>query len=115
MNSHFDSNADKVIASVVDDAQRLSFLPRHFGNAMLRFEGAVYAHMGRLCSSYSGGSWTFHELSNGGCFMSPSVAVHRSKVAAPPALHAHSSGCELRGDVTSIPIPIILPLHVNLK
>ena len=77
MNSHFDSNDDKVIASVVDDAQRLSFLPRHFGNAMMRFEGAVYAHMGRLCRSYSGGFWTSHELSNGGCFMSPSVAAYR--------------------------------------
>ena len=60
-----------VLAMLVAQAERLDFLPRHFGRQMMTFETAVYAQMRFLASEYSGGYWTFHDLSNGGCFMAP--------------------------------------------
>jgi hypothetical protein len=60
-----------VLATLVAEAERLDFLPRHFGRQMMTFETAVYAQIRFLASEYSGGYWTFHDLSNGGCFMAP--------------------------------------------
>ena len=44
-------------------------LPRHFGQRLLVFEGAVYDFMRRFAPSYRGGYWEFFELSNGGFYM----------------------------------------------
>jgi hypothetical protein len=44
-------------------------LPRHFGQRLLIFEGAVYDFMRRFAPSYHGGYWEFFELSNGGFYM----------------------------------------------
>ena len=60
-----------VLAMLVAQAERLDFLPRHFGRQMMTFETAGYAQIRFLASEYSGGYWTFHDLSNGGCFMAP--------------------------------------------
>jgi hypothetical protein len=60
-----------VVARRVEDLQRLTSLPRHFGNRLLAFEGAVYDFMRRFSPDYRGGFWDFTELSNGGFYMSP--------------------------------------------
>ena len=60
-----------VLATLVPEAERLAFLPRHFGRQMMTFETAVYAQMRFLASEYSGAYWEFYDLSNGGCFMAP--------------------------------------------
>ena len=60
-----------VVARRVDDAQRIHTLPRHFGNRLLTFEGAVYDFMRRFSLDYRGGFWDFIELSNGGFYMAP--------------------------------------------
>src|ERR1039457_6267878 len=60
-----------VLAMLVAEAERLDFLPRHLGRQMMTFETAVYAQMRFLAAEYSGAYWTFHDLSNGGCFMAP--------------------------------------------
>ena len=64
----------RIQVSKVPDAQRLDFLPRHFGRQMLIAERAVYAHLGSLCPDYQGGYWDYFELSNGGCFMAPATS-----------------------------------------
>ena len=60
-----------VVARRVQDSERLTSLPRHFGNRLLAFEGAVYDLMRRFSPDYRGGFWDFTELSNGGFYMSP--------------------------------------------
>jgi Antirestriction protein len=46
-------------------------LPRHFGRDMLTVEYAIFAFMRKLSSRYTGGYWTYNELSNGGFYMAP--------------------------------------------
>ena len=60
-----------VVARRVEDSERLMTLPRHFGDRLLAFEGAVYDLMRRFSPDYRGGFWEFIELSNGGFYMSP--------------------------------------------
>jgi Antirestriction protein len=60
-----------VVARRVEDSQRLMTLPRHFGNRLLTFEGAVYDFMRRFSPDYRGGFWDFIDLSNGGFYMTP--------------------------------------------
>ena len=57
--------------SRVPTRERLSALVRHFGRRTLVFESGVYVFAHQLCPAYPGGYWHFHELSNGGFFMSP--------------------------------------------
>ena len=64
--------AKKIEASRVTERDRLSFLPKHFGKLMMKFEGTVYLWIRRLSTDYTGGSWNFYELSNGGFYMAPS-------------------------------------------
>jgi hypothetical protein len=63
-----------IVATCVPEAQRLSFLPRHFGRQMMILEEDLYTHMSELCADYSGGYWNFYDLSNGGCYLAPSGA-----------------------------------------
>ena len=60
-----------VNARLVQSAERLQILPRHFGKYMLHVEHAVYAFMRRLAAEYTGGYWNYLELSNGGLYMAP--------------------------------------------
>ena len=67
-------STEPTTATLVSDARRLEFLPRHFGpRTMTRFETGVYGWMDTLCPYYHGGYWNFFELSNGGAFMAPSA------------------------------------------
>jgi hypothetical protein len=69
------TSSDTLTVTIVPDARRLAFLPRHFQKYMLAVEGAVYSHMRQLCSSYSGGYWNYMDISNGGCYMALAVAA----------------------------------------
>lgn len=61
-----------IIATEVQDENRLEFLPRHFGRHMLTVEQYIYSQCGNLCPSYRGGYWNYYDLSNGGCYLAPS-------------------------------------------
>jgi len=61
----------RVESRPVPEHARMGTLPRHFALHMLRVEGRIYDFMSRLCATYDGGIWQFHELSNGGFYMSP--------------------------------------------
>jgi hypothetical protein len=69
MNTNLTSQ--NIEAREVANDQRLQILPRHFGRDMLTVEYAVYAFMRKLATQYTGGYWTFFELSNGGFYMAP--------------------------------------------
>ncbi|MBV6417179.1 MAG: Antirestriction protein KlcA [Steroidobacteraceae bacterium] len=70
----------------VPDAARLGTLPRHFGRSMMLVETRIYELMREFCADYDGGLWAFHELSNGGFYMSPPLEFARLRV--------HSNGYE---------------------
>lgn len=63
------SDTGKPVATVVPDAQRLRFLPKHFGIDMMVGEATVFDSMRRICPSYHGGLWDFVEVSNGAFYM----------------------------------------------
>jgi hypothetical protein len=72
MNLAQNQNPSPVSASLVAEGDRLSFLPRFFGEClMLRGESTVYSFMNHLSEDYSGGFWNFYTLSNGGFYMAP--------------------------------------------
>ena len=61
-----------IIATRVQDENRLDFLPRHFGRHMLTMERYLYSQCANLCPTYRGGFWHYYDLSNGGCYLAPS-------------------------------------------
>jgi len=72
MSSTIDTGSLKIEAREIPENERLQILPRHFGRHMLNVEYAVYAFMRKLSNQYTGGYWTYLELSNGGFYMAPS-------------------------------------------
>jgi Antirestriction protein len=70
MNS-IESNLLLIVAREVADSERLQMLPRHFGRDMLTVEYAIFAFMRKLSAQYTGGYWTYYELSNRGFYMAP--------------------------------------------
>jgi len=71
MNFSIDVTSQRIEAREVANDERLQMLPRHFGRDMLTVEYAVYAFMRKLATQYTGGYWTFFELSNGGFYLAP--------------------------------------------
>ncbi len=70
-----------VTAALVDDENRLDFLPTYFGvRLMLRGEALAYGWMRRLADAYKGGFWNYYELSNGGFYMAPELGRLRLEV-----------------------------------
>jgi len=65
-----------IIATLVQDKDRLAFLPRHFGKHMLAVERYLYSQFANLCPSYRGGYWHYYDLSNGGCYLAPSSEAY---------------------------------------
>lgn len=49
----------------------MQMLPKHFGRDMLTVEYAIFAFMRKLSQRYTGGYWTYFELSNGGFYIAP--------------------------------------------
>ena len=62
-----------VLATLVPDAQRLDFLPRHFGRQMMTVEQHLFSTLSELSQDYTGGYWNFYDLSNGGCYLAPTA------------------------------------------
>ena len=60
-----------VTATEVAANARMKFLPSKFGRHFLRAEVMVFDWAARLSVDYSGGSWHFYELSNGGFYLAP--------------------------------------------
>lgn len=73
MNKSVDCPSRTIEAHLVAENQRLQMLPKHFGRHMLSVEHAVYSFMRELAKAYSGGYWTYFELSNGGFYMAPQL------------------------------------------
>ncbi|NWA64077.1 antirestriction protein [Pantoea sp. B9002] len=69
--TNFLSEPTAVSANVINERQRMKFLPKHFGRFFLLAEREIFDHMSSLSDDYCGGKWQFFELSNGGCFMMP--------------------------------------------
>ena len=68
----FNNEQPAIVATVVPEEDRLTFLPRHFGTHMLTVEHALYSQFANLCPTYTGGYWHFYDVSNGGCYLAPS-------------------------------------------
>lgn len=68
MNS---STSNEITAREVPNDERMQMLPKHFGRHMLTVEFAIYQFMRKLAAQYTGGCWSFLELSNGGFYMAP--------------------------------------------
>ena len=66
----------------VPEHARIGTLPRHFGRHMLTVETCIYNFMGQFAPAYSGGSWRFFELSNGGFYMSPPGGLYDVRIAS---------------------------------
>lgn len=81
MNSTLKLQPAAIQVSRVPTSERLSVLVRHFGRHTLVFESGVYVFAHQLAPAYSGGYWLFHELSNGGFYMSPQGEALRLQVA----------------------------------
>lgn len=61
-----------VTRTVVRAASRVNLTSTLFGlHFPLRLEPCIFGIASRLSSDYRGGSWQFHELSNGGFYMAP--------------------------------------------
>ncbi|PXK81728.1 antirestriction protein [Klebsiella variicola] len=67
------SSSPALTATLLQDEQRISFWPGHFGSIpqWIILEPTVFAWMDRFCTDYHGGIWQFYTLSNGGAFMAP--------------------------------------------
>jgi len=58
-----------IIKTLVEEKDRIDFLPKHLGNKHLKFEMLVYSLMDSFTKDYSGGFWNFWTLDNDGIFM----------------------------------------------
>lgn len=66
-----------VTASLVENNQRLTFLPSYFGpHLMIRSESLVYAWLKCLSEDYNGGYWHYYTLTNGGFYLAPNLDGH---------------------------------------
>ena len=61
----------QIKALLVNEDQRLSFLPKYFGKRMIAAEQGIYNTLSKLCTNYKGAFWNFYELNNGGFYMAP--------------------------------------------
>lgn len=58
--------------TIVPESDRMAIVDRLFGIAyVLKLEPAVFSNAEALSEEYTGGIWSFHELSNGGFYMAP--------------------------------------------
>lgn len=70
----------RIEAHLLPEQDRMAALPRQFGRHMLTVEHRIYDFMSQFASSYSGGCWSFFELSNGGFYMSPPDAAYELQI-----------------------------------
>ena len=60
---------DTIIATQVTGADRINFLPEHFGSVYPRLEAMVYTLATRFSEDYQSGYWDFFHLSNQGGYL----------------------------------------------
>ena len=84
---------------LVNDKDRLRFLPELAGPAFIAVESYVYQWMRRLCADYSGGYWDFYNLNGKPGFMAP----HDEK-----SFHLHCDGNFFDGEVSAEAAGIIV-------
>ena len=88
----------------------LSMLPNHFGRVMLAVEAAVYHFMGQLVPAYDGGPWTYLELSNGGCYLVPTMSPTFQLTVDGKGFEG-----ELSADATGITICLFALSHLSFR
>jgi len=98
-----------VVAQRVDDSERMMALPRHFGERLLIFEGAVYDFMRRFAADYDGGYWQFYELSNGGFYMAPDGGAFRFSV------DTNGYEGEMSADAAGITVCLFACSHLSFR
>ncbi len=105
----FNNEQLAIVATLVPDKDRLTFLPRHFGHHMLTVENALYALFAKLCPTYTGGYWHFYDLSNGGCYLAPSRETY-------PLVHADNFfEATVSGDAAGIIVSLFTFSHVSFS
>jgi hypothetical protein len=66
------SSLNLVTHTLVPEEQRMEVVDRLFGLRFpLELEPYIFGITDRMAASYDGGLWIFHQLSNGGFYMSP--------------------------------------------
>jgi hypothetical protein len=98
-----------VVAQRVDDSERMMALPRHFGQRLLVFEGAVYEFMRRFAADYDGAYWHFYELSNGGFYMAPDGGPFRLSV------DTNGYEGEMSADAAGITVCLFACSHLSFR
>ncbi len=98
-----------VVAQQVEDSDRMTALPRHFGQRLLVFEGAVYEFMRRFAANYDGAYWQFYELSNGGFYMSPDGGPFRISV------DTNGYEGEMSADAAGITVCLFACSHLSFR
>ena len=107
--THFNHEQPSIVATVVPEEDRLTFLPRHFGMHMLTVENYVYAQLAKLCPTYTGGYWHFYNLSNGGCYLAPSGETY-------PLVHGDNCfEARVSGDAAGIIVSLFTFSHLSFR
>ena len=104
------STETTITARELSGTERVSMLPTHFGRVMLAVEAAVYHFMGQLAPAYEGGFWTYHELSNGGCYLKPTGNPTFRLV-----VDGNGFEGELSADATGIAICLFALSHLSFR
>jgi hypothetical protein len=96
-----------IVATIVPEAERLDFLPRHFGPLMLNVERQIYSWLSTLSSDYSGGYFNFYDLSNGGAYIAPATP-ERFRIA----VRTNDFSGTLTADATGITVTLFALSHL---
>ncbi|HED1593643.1 antirestriction protein [Enterobacter kobei] len=101
-------------ATRVQDEQRISFWPQHFGNIpqWIMLEPTVFAWMDRFCTDYHGGIWNFYTLSNGGALMTPETESDELWSLFNPL---NGNGGELSGEAAGIAVCLMTYSHHAMR
>jgi len=59
----------KIVKTLVNDEDRINFLPLKLPKYYLVFEQYVYAFMDKFCEEYNGGYWKYYTLTNNGFYI----------------------------------------------
>ena len=63
--------------SIVAREAMMTSIINHFGEAAPMVEHNVFSWMNFLSEDYDGGMWDYHELSNGGFYMTPPAGMYK--------------------------------------
>ena len=63
--------------SIVAHEARMTSIISHFGEVAPMVENNVFSWMKFLSEDYDGGMWDYHELSNGGFYMTPPAGMYK--------------------------------------